>query len=543
MSPPTLPPELLTNIISHVDADTLPATRLVSEQFHTISTPFFGQRCLSSLAFMFSEYSLSHLVELTESKLVKYIKKLVFSTHVLKIKSEEERKIDRRWEEYEREAEEEELRGELGLPPVREADESEDERGDAIEPELRLEELLGERTPSPEERHRREELRNNIQDEPSANSTTTTTAHKDRKPENTLTNREGEEVNVAAEALMTFYDESKAMTNFLNSERHVELMSQAFRNLKTANVQVSLGFYDDTPQVIGQNKVLWAPYRKPHGFDEFYDGRLNHHVESPMMPDLRRLMQDLVYCSILQATGLADYPIKALILDIVEGRSWPLTSQGGIQVPLRIWVFACETVNQGWQIGDPADGFFTRFQIEGDLKSLTFHSTDLLAKEDTPIVKHRKEEFSSLDTDGICARLMGDNAFREINLISCYVELDRLMGFLRLVRNGLELEHLMLNGLRSAENHARYVGRIDGEWEIVEEIQDALQEDIDREESGHLFYDLDYESSQEDEEDEGERFQFVEVNEFNEFDEFGDDGDSSSGDEDEDCGDDINDEP
>ena len=99
LSPPTLPPELLTNIISHVDADTLPATRLVSKQFHTISTPFFGQRCLSSLAFMFSEYSLSHLVELTESKLVKYIKKLVFSTHVLKIKSEEERKIDRRWEE------------------------------------------------------------------------------------------------------------------------------------------------------------------------------------------------------------------------------------------------------------------------------------------------------------------------------------------------------------------------------------------------------------------------------------------------------------
>ncbi|TIA13147.1 hypothetical protein D6C81_07285 [Aureobasidium pullulans] len=474
MSPPTLPPELLTNIISHVDADTLPATRL-------------------------------------------------------------------------------------------------DERGDAIERELRLEELLGERTPSPEERHRREELRNNIQDEPSANSTTTTTAHKDRKPENTLTNREGEEVNVAAEALMTFYDKSKAMTNFLNSERHVELMSQAFENLKTANVQVSLGFYDDTPQVIGQNKVLWAPYKKPHGFDEVYDGRLNHHVESPMMQDLRRLMPDLVYCSILQATGLADYPIKALILDIVEGRSWPLTSQGGIQVPLRIWVFACETVNQGWQIGDPADGFFTRFQIEGDLKSLTFHSTDLLAKEDTPIVKHRKEEFSSLGTDGICARLMGDNAFREINLISCYVELDRLMGFLRemtrrlrvlclsavdmrsdgmsgtethnpltfikLVRNGLELEHLMLNGLRSAENHARYVGRIDGEWETVEEIQDALQEDIDREESGHLFYDLDYESSQEDEEDEGEGFQFVEVNEF------GDDGDSSSGDEDEDYGDDINDEP
>ena len=299
MSPPTLPPELLTNIISHVDADTLPATRLVSKQFHTISTPFFGQRCLSSLAFMFSEYSLSHLVELTESKLVKYIKKLVFSTHVLKIKSEEERKIDRRWEEYEREAEEEELRGELGLPPVREADESEDERGDAIEPELRLEELLGERTPSPEERHRREELRDNIQDEPSANSTTTTTAHKDREPENTLTNQEVEEANVAAEALMTSNDKSKAMTNFPNSERHVELMSQAFKNLKTANVQVSLGFYDDTPQVIGQNKVLWAPYRKPHGFDEFYDGRLNHHVESPMMPDL-------VYCSILQATGLAD---------------------------------------------------------------------------------------------------------------------------------------------------------------------------------------------------------------------------------------------
>ncbi|KEQ83473.1 hypothetical protein M438DRAFT_356161 [Aureobasidium pullulans EXF-150] len=291
MSPPTLPPELLTNIISHVDADTLPATRLVSKQFHTISTPFFGQKCLSSLAFMFSEHSLSHLVELTESKL---------------IKSEEERKIDRRWEEYEREAEEEELRGELGLPPVREADEIEDERGDAIQPELRLEELLGERKPSPEERHRREEFRNNIQDEPSANSTTTTTAHKDRKPENTLTNHEVEEANVAAEALMTSYDKSKAMTNFLNSERYVELMSQAFKNLKTANVQVSLGFYDDTPQVIGQNKVLWAPYRKPHGFDEVYDGRLNHHVESPMMPDLRRLMPDLVYCSILQATGLAD---------------------------------------------------------------------------------------------------------------------------------------------------------------------------------------------------------------------------------------------
>jgi len=89
------------------------------------------------------------------------------------------------------------------------------------------------------------------------------------------------------------------MTNFLNSERYVELMSQAFKNLRTANVQVSLGLYDDTPQVIGQNKVLWAPYRKPHGFDEFYDGRLNHHVDSPMMPDL-------VYCSILQATGLAD---------------------------------------------------------------------------------------------------------------------------------------------------------------------------------------------------------------------------------------------
>ncbi|THY96518.1 hypothetical protein D6C95_05162 [Aureobasidium pullulans] len=346
---------------------------------------------------MFSEYSLGHLVELTESELVKYVEKLVFSTHVLKIKSEEERKIDRRWEEYEREAEEEELRGELGLPPVREADESEDERGDAIEPELRLEELSGERTPSPEERHRREELRNNIQDEPSANSTTTTTAHKDRKPENTLTNQEVEEANVAAEALMTSYDKSKAMTNFLNSERYVELMSQAFKNLKTANVQVSLGLYDDTPQVIGQNKVLWAPYRKPHGFDEFYDGRLNHHVESPMMPDS-------VHCSILQATGLADYPIKALILDIVEGRSWPLTSLGGIQVPLRIWVFACETVNQGWQIGDSelppplregidwkvnsylSDGFFTRFQIEGDLKNLTIHSTDLLAKKDTPIV-------------------------------------------------------------------------------------------------------------------------------------------------------------
>ncbi|THX02599.1 hypothetical protein D6D13_08252 [Aureobasidium pullulans] len=497
-------------------------------------------------------------------------------THILKIKSEEEWKIDRRWEEYEREAEEEE-----------EADESEDERGDAIEPELRLEELLGERTPSPEERHRREEFRNNIQDEPSANSTTTTTAHKDRKPENTLTNQEVEEANVAAEALMTSYDKSKAMTTFstLNA-------IQAFKNLKPANVQVSLGFYDDTPQVIGQNKVLWAPYRKPHGFDEVYDGRLNHHVESPMMPDLRRLMPDLVYCSILQATSLADYPIKALILDIVEGRSWPLTSQGGIQVPLRRWVFACETVNQGWQIGDPgvppplregicwkvnsylSDGFFTRFQIEGDLKSLTFHSTDLLAKEDTPIVKHRKEEFSSLGTDGICARLMGDNAFHEIDLISCYVGLDRLMNFLRemtqslrvlclsavdmqfdgmfgtgthspltfikLVRNELELEHLMWNGLRSAENHARYVGRIDGEWETVEEIQDALQEDIDREESGHLFYDLDYESSQEDEEDEGDRFQFVEVNA---FDEFGDDGDSSSGDEDKDYGDDINDEP
>lgn len=94
----------------------------------------------------------------------------------------------------------------------------------------------------------------------------------------------------------------------------------------------------------------------------------------------------------------------------------------------------------------------------------------------------------------------------------------------------------MWNGLRSAENHARYVGRIDGEWETVEEIQ----EDTDREESGDLFCDLGYESSQEDEEDEGERFQFVEVNE---FDEFGDDGDSSSGDENEDYGDDINDEP
>lgn len=140
---------------------------------------------------MFSEYSLSHLVELTESKLVKYIKKLVFSTHVLKVKSEEERKIDRRWEEYEREAEEEELRGELGLPPVREADESEDERGDAIEPELRLEELLGERTPSPEQRNRREELRNNVQDEPPANSTTTTTAHRDRTRKPTYHSRSG----------------------------------------------------------------------------------------------------------------------------------------------------------------------------------------------------------------------------------------------------------------------------------------------------------------------------------------------------------------
>jgi hypothetical protein len=220
-----------------------------------------------------------------------------------------------------------------------------------------------------------------------------------------------------------------------------------------------------------------------------------------------------------------------------------------------------------------SDGFFIRFHIEGDLKSLTFHSTDLLAKEDTPIVKHRKEEFSSLGTYGICARLLGDNAFREINLVSCYVELDRLMNFLRemtqslrvlclsavdmrfdgmsgtethspltfmkLVRNELELEHSMWNGLRSAENRARFVGRIDGEWETVEEIQDALQEDIDKEESGHLFYDLDYESSQEDEEDEDERIQFVEVNEFNEF---GDDDDSSSRDEDEDYDGDINDE-
>lgn len=33
-----------------------------------------------------------------------------------------------------------------------------------------------------------------------------------------------------------------------------------------------------------------------------------------------------------------------------------------------------------------SDGFFTRFQIEGDLRSLTFYSTDLLAKEDAPIV-------------------------------------------------------------------------------------------------------------------------------------------------------------
>ncbi|THW85671.1 hypothetical protein D6D15_07909 [Aureobasidium pullulans] len=328
------------------------------------------------------KYSLSRLVELTESKLVKHVEKLVFSTHVLKIKSEEDRKIDRRLKEYEREAEQDELREELGLPPL-----SEDERRGAIEPELELEELLGERTPSPEQRNRREELRNN-----------------GSNPESQPTTQEVEEANVAAEALMAFYDRSKAMTNFLNSECHVELMSQAFKNLKPANVQVSLGFYDDTPQVIGQNKVLWAPYRKPHGFDEVYDGRLNHHVESPMMPDLRRLMPDLVYCSILQATRLADYPIKALILDIVEGRSWPLTSQGGIQVPLRIWVFACETVNQGWQIGDPevppplregidwkvssylSDGFFTRFQIEGDLRSLTFYSTDLLAKEDKPIV-------------------------------------------------------------------------------------------------------------------------------------------------------------
>ncbi|THV88553.1 hypothetical protein D6D27_07195 [Aureobasidium pullulans] len=318
-----------------------------------------------SSAFMFSEYSLGHLVELTESELVKYVEKLVFSTHVLKIKSEEDRKIDRRLEEYEREAEEDELREELGMPPL-----SEDERRGAIEPELELEELLGERTPSPEQRDRREELRNN-----------------GSNPESQPTTQEVEEANVAAEALMAFYDKSKAMTNFLNSERHVELMSQAFKNFKLANVQVSLGFYDDTPQVIGQNKVLWAPYRKPHGFDEFYDGRLNHRVESPMKPDLRRLMPDL-----------------ALILDIVEGRSWPLTSQGGIQVPLRIWIFACETVNQGWQIGDPevppplregidwkvnsylSDGFFTRFQIEGDLRSLTFYSTDLLAKEDTPIV-------------------------------------------------------------------------------------------------------------------------------------------------------------
>ncbi|TIA36002.1 hypothetical protein D6C78_05737 [Aureobasidium pullulans] len=78
-------------------------------------------------------------------------------------------------------------------------------------------------------------------------------------PESQPTTQEVEEANVAAEALMAFYDRSKAMTNFLNSECHVELMSQAFKNLKPANVQVSLGFYDDTPQVIGQNKVLWAP--------------------------------------------------------------------------------------------------------------------------------------------------------------------------------------------------------------------------------------------------------------------------------------------
>lgn len=130
---------------------------------------------------MFSEYSLSRLVELTESKLVKYVEKLVFSTHVLKIKSEEDRKIDRRLEEYEREAEQDELREELGLPPL-----SEDERRGAIEPGLELEELLGERTPSPEQRNRREELRNNVQDEPPANSTTTTTAHRDRTPKANL---------------------------------------------------------------------------------------------------------------------------------------------------------------------------------------------------------------------------------------------------------------------------------------------------------------------------------------------------------------------
>ncbi|THY29923.1 hypothetical protein D6D01_03394 [Aureobasidium pullulans] len=370
----------------------IPATRLVSKQFHTISTPFFGQNCLSSLAFMLSEYSLSRLVELTESKLVKYIKKLVFSMHILKIESEEERKIDRRWEEYEREAEEEELREELGLPPLMEADESEDERRDAIEPELRLEELLGERTPSPEERNRREELRNNIQDEPSANSTTNTTAHQDRKPENQLTNQEVEEANVAAEALMTFYDKSKAMTNFLNSERHVKLMSQAFKNLKTANVQVSLGFYDD----------------------------------------------------------------------------------GKIHL--------------------------------------------------------------SLATYGLCARLLGDNAFREINLMPRYVELDRLMKFLREMTQSLRVLCLRAVDMRF---DGIYVGRIDGEWETVEEIQNALQEDIDREESGHVLYDLDYESSQEDEEDEDESIQFVEVNE---FDEFGDDDDSSSKDEDEDYDGDINDE-
>ncbi|TIA27540.1 hypothetical protein D6C79_10612 [Aureobasidium pullulans] len=275
MSLSTLPPELLTHIINQVDAKDLSNLRLVSKNLQIVSTPTFGERCLHNLAFMFSEYSLQHLVQMTESGLGRYVKKIMFGTHVLKIKTEEELA----WEKWEMQEDEEDemTEGELEELDREMAGMSADEDGD--------EENGGDRFGHLEEASFQagHDFHTSI-----AQGTTgldNNNAHvRSEDPETVISNnfrfrQDSHEHDTMPRLTTTFQQKAITMTRFLDSGRHIELMTQAFTNLKNHGVEATLGFFDDAVLVDKNGKELWCLGRKCHGFDQFYSGRLNNKTE------------------------------------------------------------------------------------------------------------------------------------------------------------------------------------------------------------------------------------------------------------------------
>ncbi|THY37248.1 hypothetical protein D6C99_09810 [Aureobasidium pullulans] len=538
MSLSTLPPELLTHIINQVDAKDLSNLRLVSKNLQIVSTPTFGERCLHNLAFMFSEYSLQHLVQMTESGLGRYVKKIMFGTHVLKIKTEEELA----WEKWEMQEDEEDemTEGELEELDREMAGMSADEDGD--------EENGGDRFGHLEEASFRagHDFHTSI-----AEGTTgldNNNAHvRSEDPETVISNnfrfrQDSHEHDTMPRLTTTFQQKAITMTRFLDSGRHIQLMTQAFRNLKNHGVEATLGFFDDAVLVDKGGKELWCLGRKCHGFDQFYSGRLNNKTEpssSSMSPDFRRLMPDLVFTSLLKATEAAGYTVKNLQLDLVEGKSWPLSEQGGVQIPLERWLFEpChqKTTPDGISILTPGlewkfnavleESILAHLHISTSNRSLRFSSVDLAANAEELHAKRQKAYFSNLYDYGMYAISLGDHAFVDISLTSCSMDIVDMMDFLRsqhkslrsltlaqvdldfddnaleqehtplaflgLMRNSLQLKYLMIDEIRSAEHKFRFIGGRGNIWTSKKEIQDGLEADMYREETGKYFVDTEY---------------------------------------------------